>query len=350
MKYLGLKNNIISIMFFILLDIGLIYPQSTNTNTITKRGTTAAQFLKIGVDARATAMGNAFTAMNGDLSNIYWNPAGLAYIDGIQAMFVNSPWIAETNFNYLAFAFNSPGIGTLGFSLTSLTVPEDIVRTVEEPEGTGERFEAGDLAVTLSYSRRLTDKFSLGGNLKFVQQNIWHSKAQAIAADLGALFVTPFRDIRIGASLSNFGNSLKMDGRDMIISVDPDKQNEGNVEFVNALYQPDQFPLPLIFRVGIAGELLENEKTRLSFGLDALHPNDNTESMNAGLEFAYAETFFLRSGYATLFRDATEQGLTLGGGIYYRLGKSNTKLKLDYSYTDFGRFDFIQRLTIGLRL
>ena len=110
-------------MIIIVLTTGLIYSQNTNTNTITKRGTTAAQFLKIGVDARATAMGNAFTAMNGDLSNIYWNPAGLAYIDGIQVMFGNSPWIAETNFNYLAFAFNSPGIGTLGFSLTSLTVP-----------------------------------------------------------------------------------------------------------------------------------------------------------------------------------------------------------------------------------
>ena len=219
MKYTGLKTKIISIMIIIVLNTGLIYSQNTNTNTITKRGTTAAQFLKIGVDARATAMGNAFTAMNGDLSNIYWNPAGLAYIDGIQVMFVNSPWIAETNFNYLAFAFNSPGIGTLGFSLTSLTVPEDIVRTVEQPEGTGERFEAGDLAATLSYSRRLTDKFSIGGNLKFVKQKIWHSKAQAIALDLGALFITPFRDIRIGANLSNFGNSLKMDGRDMIISV-----------------------------------------------------------------------------------------------------------------------------------
>ena len=341
MKYLSLKTNIGSVMIIVVLHIGLIYPQSTNTNTITKRGTTAAQFLKIGVDARATAMGNAFTAMNGDLSNIYWNPAGLAYLDGIQAMFVNSPWIAETNFNYLAIAFNYPGIGTLGFSLTSLTVPEDIVRTVEEPEGTGERFEAGDLAVTLTYSRRLTDKFS--------QQTIWHSRAQAIAADLGALFVTPFRDIRIGASLSNFGNSLKMDGRDMIISVDPDKQNEGNVEFVNALYETEPFPLPLIFRVGIAGELLKKDKTRVSFGLDALHQNDNTESINAGLEFAYAETFFLRGGYATIFRGETEEGMTLGGGIYYKLGKSNTKLKLDYSYTDFGRFDFIQRLTVGLR-
>jgi len=46
----------------------------------------------------------------------------------------------------------------------------------------------------------------------------------------------------------------------------------------------------------------------------------------------------------------TEQGLTMGGGIFYRLGQSHTKIKIDYSYADFGRFDYIQRLTIGLRL
>ena len=264
-------------------------------------------------------------------------------------MFVNSPWIAETNFNYLAIAFNYPGIGTLGFSLTSLTVPEDIVRTVEEPEGTGERFEAGDLAVTLTYSRRLTDKFSLGGNLKFIQQKIWHSRAQAIAADLGALFVTPFRDIRIGASLSNFGNSLKMDGRDMIISVDPDKQNEGNVEFVNAMYETDKFPIPLIFRVGLAGEIINTDKNRLSLAIDALHPNDNSEWMNIGLEYSFAETFFVRGGMTTLFRKDTEEGLTFGTGINYKIGRSATQLKLDYSYAAFGRLKNVQRFSLGFK-
>ena len=238
----------------------------------------------------------------------------------------------------------------MGFSLTSLSVPDDIVRTVEDPEGTGERFDAGDLALTFSYSKRLTNKFSLGGNLKYIQQKIWHSSANAVAVDIGALFITPFKDIRIGASISNFGKSLKMDGRDMIISVDPDHQNQGNVEFVNALYETDDFPLPLIFRVGIAGELIQSPTSRLSFALDALHPNDNSESVNVGLEFAYAETFFLRGGYATLFRDVTEQGLTLGGGIYYRLGRSNMKFKIDYSYADYGRLGLIQRFTIGLRL
>lgn len=337
-------------LLFLVISFTLLFPQNTNSSTITKRGTTAAQFLKIGVDARGTAMGNAFTAMSGDLSSIYWNPAGLAYVNGMQMMFVNSPWLAETNFNFFAFSFNSPRIGVLGFSLTSLSVPDDIVRTVEDPEGTGERFDAGDLALTFSYSKRLTNNFSLGGNLKYIQQKIWHSSANAVAVDIGALFITPFKDIRIGASISNFGKSLKMDGRDMIISVDPDHQNQGNVEFVNALYETDDFPLPLIFRVGIAGELIQSPTSRLSFALDALHPNDNSESVNIGLEFAYAETFFLRGGYATLFRDVTEQGLTLGGGIYYRLGRSNMKFKIDYSYADYGRLGLIQRFTIGLRL
>lgn len=343
-----IQNTMKSILAFILLTT-FGFSQIENDQTITKRGTTSAQFLKIGVDARGSAMGGAFTAMTGDISQSFWNPAGLAHLEGIQTMFVNSPWLAETNFNFMAFAFNIPGVGVLGASVTSLMVPEDIVRTVDQPEGTGEFFEAGDLAVTFSYAKQLSDRFSIGGNVKFIQQKIWHANAQAIAADLGAVFISPFKGIRVGASISNFGNDMTLDGRDLRISVDPDQQNEGNVEFINALYETDGFPLPLLFRVGIAGELLNKGKTRLSFGLDALHPNDNTESINAGLEFAFAETFFIRGGYSTLFRDATEEGLNIGAGILYRLAGTNTKLKVDYSYSDFGRFDFIQRVSLGFR-
>jgi len=343
-----IKQSIKSILFISLITV-FGFSQLENEQTITKRGTTSAQFLKIGVDARGSAMGVAFTAMTGDISQSFWNPAGLAHLEGIQTMFVNSPWLAETTFNFMAFAFNVPRIGVIGASVTSLMVPEDIVRTVDQPEGTGELFEAGDLAVTFSYAKQLSDRFSIGGNLKFIQQKIWHASAQAMAADLGAVFVSPFKGIRIGASISNFGNDMTLDGRDLRISVDPDPVNEGNVEFINALYETDGFPLPLLFRVGLAGELINKGKTRLSFGLDALHPNDNTESINAGLEFAFAETFFVRSGYSTLFRDGTEEGLTLGAGILYRLVGTNTKLKVDYSYSDFGRFDFIQRVSLGFR-
>ena len=126
-----------------------------------------AQFLKIGADARGTAMGNAFTAMSGDIGSMYWNPAGLATINNMETVFVNANWIAGINFNYTAFAINLNQLGVIGFSMTNLSVPEDDVRTVAQPNGTGEFFDANDLSMNLAYAKKLTDKFSMGGNLKW---------------------------------------------------------------------------------------------------------------------------------------------------------------------------------------
>ena len=332
-----------------IISSSLLLAQLDNSATITKTGTTAAQFLKIGVDARASAMGNAFTAMKGDLSSMYWNPAGLTSIGRMETMFMNSSWLAGIQFTHAAFAINLNAAGVIGFSMTSLSVPEDMVRTVEKPNGTGEYFDAGDLAMNFTYARKLTDQFSIGGNIKYIRQNIWHASASSVAADLGALFVTPFNGIRLGASLSNYGSEMQMTGRDQKFSIDPDPNNGGNVEFVNAMYETDKFPLPLLFRVGLSGEIIESEKMRLSFAVDALHPNDNVEWVNAGLEYAVAETFFLRSGVTTLFREDSEEGLTFGGGIHYRIGESTTQIKLDYSYSAFGRLKNVQRLSLGLR-
>ena len=339
---------IVVLTMVVLTYTNMVYGQLDNTQTMTKSGTTAAQFLKIGVDARATAMGNAFTAMEGDVSSIFWNVAGLANVKRIETMFVNNDWLAGVDFHYLGLALPLRGIGVLGLSVTSLTVPDDKVRTVTKPEGTGEYWGAQDLAINLSFARKLTDKFSIGGNIKFIQQTIWHSHANTFAMDLGALFVTPFKGIRLGASLANYGGELRMTGRDQKLSVDPDLINQGNVEFINALYETDAFPLPLIFRVGLSGELVRTKALRLSYAIDALHPNDNTEAVNTGFELAVGETFFLRGGHANLFRENAEEGLTLGGGLHYRLWGTQAILRIDYSYVDFGRLKYVNRVSIGI--
>ena len=203
--------------------------------------------------------------------------------------------------------------------------------------------------MNISYARRLTNKFSIGSNIKYIRQSIWHANATTIAADLGALFITPFKNIRLGASLSNYGPDMEMTGRDQKFSMDPDPINEGNVEFVNAMYETDKFPIPLIFRVGLAGEIINTDKNRLSLAIDALHPNDNSEWMNIGVEYSFAETFFVRGGMTTLFRKDTEEGLTFGTGINYKIGRSATQLKLDYSYAAFGRLKNVQRFALGFK-
>lgn len=331
-----------------LLAAATLRAQVDNTQTITKTGTTVAQFLKIGVDARGTAMGGAFAAMEGDLSAMYWNPAGLGHYQGLGTMFVHNQWLADMSFNYVAVAFEVRGLGTLGLSVTSLSAPDDFVRTVDRPEGTGELFNANDLALGLTYARRLTDRFAIGGTAKFIRQNLWHMSANAVALDLGALFTTPFRNLRLGASISNFGSDLRLDGRDIRFSNDPDPTNEGNVEFVNALYETEKFPLPLSFRVGLATEIYQNDNVRVTVGLDALHPNDNAESINTGAEVVLNEMLFLRGGYSTLFRSESEEGLTLGGGLHYRLWGSSTMLKIDYAYADFGLLENVQRFSLGV--
>jgi hypothetical protein len=337
----------------LLLTILLLFAagaqaQTDDTQTITKTGTTVAQFLKIGADARGTAMGGAFAAMEGDMSSIHWNPAGLGHHRGLEAMFVHSQWLADMNFNFAAVAFNIGEVGILGLSITSLSTPEDLVRTVEQPEGTGERFSSNDLALGLTFARRLTDRFSIGGTVKFVRQGLWHMSASAVAVDIGALFTTPFKNVRLGASIVNFGSDMRLEGRDIRFSQDPDQQNQGNVEFVNALYETERYPLPLAFRVGLATELIKTENLRLTAGLDALHPNDNRESLNLGAEMAFNELLFLRGGYGTLFRQDSEEGATLGGGLHYRLWGSNTRLKVDYAYADFGLLETVQRFSLAV--
>jgi len=186
-----------------------------------KVGTTAASFLKIGVGSRAVGMGEAYVAMARDASGLYWNPAGIAQANGGEIMFQKNNWLADVSINYMGIIFPLYGIGTVGVSITSLTMDDMAVTTPLEPDGTGEEFTAGDVAMQLSLARALTDRFSIGFNAKYIQQNIWHSTATAMAIDVGTLFRTQFNDMRLGMSISNYGSSMTMSGRDGLIRVDP---------------------------------------------------------------------------------------------------------------------------------
>tara|TARA_A100001037_G_C15124359_1_gene625424 strand:+ start:840 stop:1892 length:1053 start_codon:yes stop_codon:yes gene_type:complete len=341
------KKNIVALSIFIAFHLCWLFGQLNGSQTITKSGTTAAQFLKVGIGARGTAMGGAFAAMDGDISSMYWNAAGLANLNRLETMFVDGEWLAGIRLQYLAFSIPIHRIGVLGLSVTNLSVPENKVRTISEPEGTGEYWGARDLAANLCFARKLSDKFSIGGNIKYIQQTIWHASASTYAADLGALFETPFNGMRLGASISNYGGKMKLDGRDQKISVDPDPLNQGNVEFINANLETDQFPIPLIFRVGLSGELINKQNIRLSYGIDALHPNDNSEYLNIGIESTFGNLVSIRAGYPSLFKEKSIEGPTFGAGVNYRIWRTATILKIDYSFADFGPLGDVKRISIG---
>lgn len=315
---------------------------------VTKVGTTAANFLKIGVGARAIGMGGAYVALASDASGMYWNPAGIALVNGGEAFFNHTTWIADINFDYAGMVFSVPSVGTFGLNATFLTMAEMERTTEYYPEGTGQRFKAGSYALALTYARSLTDRFSIGINAKYIREYILNSAASGMAIDIGTLFITQFRGLRIGANITNFGTKMRMSGRDILVQYDIDSQREGNNDKLNADLGTDKFDLPLNLRVGIAYDVLQDiENNHLWLAVDAIHPNDNVESLNLGAEYLLYNLVSLRAGYSSLFADESEKGLTFGAGIQYKFMNS-IEARIDYAYESFGRFDNVQKFSIVL--
>ena len=314
---------------------------------VSKVGTTAATFLEIGVGARAVAMGNAFVGTADDISAIYWNPAGLARLKSSEATFMHINWFVDTKFDHTALALNLGRSGVLAFNFTSLTIADEPVRTVLEPEGTGELFNGGSMALGIGYAFNITDNFSIGFGTKYINEHIWHSNASGFAVDIGTLFTTSLNGMRIGMSISNFGTKMQMVGRDAAVLVDPDPLKDGNNSQIPAKYDTEKWDLPLLFRVGIAMEVFETNRNRMTIGIDATHPNNNTEYLNLGTEYAFNEMLFLRAGYANAFIRDGETDLTFGGGVKYHIS-GTIAFKADYSYSSFGRLGNISRIQMGL--
>ncbi len=336
------------IFFTITLSFMLI--TGSYSQNVSKTGTTAANFLEIAVGAPAMGMGGAFVSIANDASTLFWNAAGIASSENYEALISHTNWIAETNLDFAGLILPLGDFGSVGFSFTSLTMEDMMVRTVEQPDGTGEFFSAGDIAVGVTYARNLTDRFSIGFTAKYIQQTIWHMRSTGFAIDAGTLFRTDlFGGMTIGASISNFGTPMKLEGRDTRYFIRVDETKTGSNERIPVNVELDERELPLIFQIGVSTYALNTENYKLRAAIDAIHPINDYESINVGGEFTFMDFIALRGGYQNLFLTDGEGGLSLGVGVNSRMLFSEAYVNFDYAYRDFGRLKNVHYFSVGIK-
>lgn len=332
----------INSLMIIILTLVFVFNVSAQTN---KTGTTATQVLKLNVGPRAIGMGGAFTSIADDITSVYWNPSGTANIVSNEAFFNHTALYSDISHDFAAYATSLSDIGTIGAFVSVLSMDDMKVRTIENPEGTGEFFNYNTLVLGVNFSKFLTTNFSIGFNVKYISENLWHMSSEGFAIDIGTLYRIPvLNELRIASSISNFGTKMQLTGRDATV-IYPSGSGEENL--INSNIELDKFDLPLIFRFGISADVIKLSTTRLTIGVDAIHPNDNTEYLNAGTEFSWNEIVFLRAGYNSLFEVDSEKGLTLGFGVNYRI-MDMLKAKIDYAYQDFGRLKSVHYFSVGV--
>ena len=340
------------VKLFILISTSLFLLTSQESKAqvdraVSKVGTTVAQFLKIGAGARPIALGGAYTALANDINSVYWNPAGLARIGGNgEATFNHAEWLADTQYDFAAFSLTASTMGSVGFHVISFRTPEEKVRTIRSPQGTGQVWDYNSIAIGGTFARNLTDKFSIGLTGKFIQEKLFNETARGAAFDIGVLYQTPFRNLSLGASITNFGTKMKLDGRDVFFNEDP-LPEEGSVDQVPSKYRTESFDIPLTLRFGLAWTVMQDENMTVLAMADGNHPNDNSESINSGVEISLRNMIFLRGGYKALFQDNSEQGVTFGVGLRYDSVGMN--VKLDFAWADYGRLDDVKFISFAIR-
>lgn len=318
----------------ILLAVGFIQP--VNAKVIKKVAQTGLQFLKVDMSARSAAMGGAFTMAGHGADAIFHNPASMTQTDAKYDLFATrTEWIADLSYNAGALAINMGNFGSIGLHFISADYGQ-IIGTMVDPQSSKGFKETGSLsaggyAVGVSYARALTNKFTVGGTVKYAAEQLGSNvldvggeridnKVSGLAYDFGSEFYPGFKSFRLGMSIRNFSPQYK--------------------------YEDTAFELPMTFRIGFAMDLFDlvggSSTQSLLLDIDALHPRDYTERVHIGAEYLFHDLLAIRAGYKTNY---DVESLSLGFGLKYAVG--GVKLKLDYAYSPMDVFNNVQRITIG---
>ncbi len=307
-----------------------------------KRGQSGLQFLDISINPRAAAMGDALSAV--DLNSsvaMFYNPATMARLEGISLGFGTAQWFADINYSNASMAISPANgrFGVFGVSVIAVDYGELEGTIIDgDPAGPGyietANFSPSALAIGIGYAKALSDRFSIGGNLRYAHQDLGDSQmttdgdmqentVNAPVADFGVLYNTGFRSLNLAVTARNFSPAVT--------------------------YEAESFEAPLSLNIGMSMNLLDvlapsaTGDHAFLMAVEAGHPRSYAEQIRLGGEYQFMDLLFLRAGYTF---PTDEQGINLGGGL--NLGVGNFRISADYAFSQFGDLGNVNR--IGLQV
>jgi hypothetical protein len=346
-----MKNNISKLIVLTLLVVLVQYNGYAQENQ--KLAQTGLQFLGIISDARAASMGEAMTSLQTNSSSLFINPAGMSWMENFFEVSASSNlWIADIKHYTLGMAISplSGEYGVIGFSVQYVDYGSFIETRVNKYTDKGYDdigiFKLNALALGFGYAKRLTDRFSIGGHIRWARQDLGNSyipnefkqnpildtltgqiigysdsaviatnKMTPLVFDFGTQFKTGIKSLVFGMSIRNFSGDMQ--------------------------YAYEGFQTPLTFTIGISmnvmdllGELPLNQALNVS--IDASHYRDHPEQLKIGIEYQIMSMLSIRGGYITNNDE---------GGTSFGVGVSQFGFAFDYAYTPFGIFNKVQRMT-----
>lgn len=275
-------------------------------------GSAGVAFLKIPVGARSVSMGEAHGAIEGDIESIYYNPAGIARMPGLEATFMHDARWLGMRYEYIAFATPIGLEKGIGMSISYFSAGK--LEGMDVNGTPTEDFSAYDLNFSLSYAMEIKNGLCVGLSLKAIAEKIEKEGGSSLAFDLGGMYKTTIRGLTIGMSLQNIGKGI---------------------ELVRKSY-----PLPLNLKLASSYKFPGRP---MRFCVDLNIPNDDMANLCLGSEYRISRNFAVRSGYKAGSDLGVISGLRIGCGFEW------DRFSLDYGYSPYGVLGNSHKISISLR-
>lgn len=331
-------------------------------------GTRGANFLRIGPDPRARALGDAGTALVGGATVLYYNPGSAALAERFEVSATYSDLYAGSGLKHAYVGAILPvGVGAFGAHAIVFTSGEIQATTELSPDGfdplLGDVVEWKAVALGVTYARRITDRLSLGLTGKYVQEGIAFAHVNFVGFDVGTVFDTGLHGARLGAAIANIGGDSRFEGPAIHGSIRRDLRPFNDQILGTDLlfrFETDDMEMPMVLRFGIEIPLMGTPEA--VFGPNGrghtvhmlTEVNDGTDAdieSRFGFEYSYRDMLFLRAGKHFRNEDQAPWNFSdgLSGGLGLRLPfLGDRRIGLDYAYTNMGILDNVQTFAIQI--